>query len=146
MHHGEKVVAIAKHNLPIADSPKTTWTRSKPEWERIFGERMPRSFEVSPAQVPILRRCIEQRSKQPLNDYVLSIPDDIVYSKDGPPDAFVPHAPEGKRILGFLKDHVGVPDEAVIGEDAEIESMFYGTDDCESQSRPTSQSGEGTNQ
>lgn len=67
---------------------------------------------------------------QPLNDYVRSISEDIKYSKSNSPIAnFVPHVPEGKRILGFLKDHVGVPDEAVIGEDAEIDSMLYGADD-----------------
>ena len=105
----------------------------EPEWERTFGDGMPRGFEVGPAQVPILRRCIEQRSMQPLNDYVRSITDDIVYSKNDPPTVnLVPHAPKGKRILGFLKDHVDVPDEAFFGEDAEIEGMFHGEDDCES--------------
>ena len=44
----------------------------------------------------------------------------------------VPHTPEGKRILGFLKNRAEVPDEALFGEDAEVEGMFYGKDDCES--------------
>lgn len=105
----------------------------KSEWERIFGEQMPWRLEIGPAQVPILRRCIEQRFVQPLNDYVRSIPDDIVCSKnDLPTGDFVPHAPEHERILGFLKDHVDVPDDAFFGEDSEIEDMFYGKVDCES--------------
>lgn len=103
------------------------------EWEQIFGERMPRSFGISPAQVPILRRCIEQCSMQPLNDYLRSNSDDIVNCKHDPPIAdLVSHAPEGKRKLGLLKGEVEIPDEALFGPDAQIEDMFYGYDDYES--------------
>ena len=63
----------------MAELTENDLDRIRLEWERIFGEGMPWGFEVGPAQVPILRRCIEQRSMQPLNDYVRSIPDDVTY-------------------------------------------------------------------
>ena len=57
----------------------------------------------------------------------------VVIAKNNLPIAnLVPHTPEGKRILGFLKNRAEVPDEALFGEDAEVEGMFYGKDDCES--------------
>ena len=49
------------------------------EWERIFGKPMPRGFEVSPDQVPIIRECIEKRSTRPLSRYVESLPGDISF-------------------------------------------------------------------
>ncbi len=117
----------------MAEFTENDLDRIEPEWERIFGEQMPRGFEVGPAQVPILRYCIEQRSMQPLNDYIRSIPDDIAYCENDPPIAdLVPQPTEGKRKLGFLKGQVEVPDEALFGADAKIEDMFYGKDGCES--------------
>lgn len=57
----------------------------------------------------------------------------VVIAKNNLPIAdLVPHTPEGKRRLGFLKGRVDVPDEALFEEDAEIEGMFYGESDCES--------------
>ena len=57
----------------------------------------------------------------------------VVIAKNNLPIAdLVPHTPEGKRKLGALRGRVDVPDEALFGEDAEIESMFYGDDHCES--------------
>ena len=50
-----------------------------PEWERIFGKPMPRGFEVTPDQVPIIRECIEKRSTRPLNRYVSSIPSTTLF-------------------------------------------------------------------
>lgn len=117
----------------MAEFTENDLDRIEPEWERIFGERMPRSFEVGPAQVPILRCCIEQRSMQPLHDYLRTIPDDIAYCKNDKPIAdLVPQAREGKRKLGFLKGQVEVPDEALFVADAKIKDMFYGIDGCES--------------
>ena len=57
----------------------------------------------------------------------------VVIAKNNLPIAdLVPHLPEGKRKLGFLKSGIDVPDAALFEEDAEIENMFYGKDDCES--------------
>lgn len=39
----------------------------------------------------------------------------------------VVHKPEGKRKLGLLAGKVSVPDN-IMGEDEEINSMFYGDD------------------
>lgn len=41
-----------------------------PEWQEIFGEPIPRGFGVMPAQVPIIRECIAQRSQAPLEAYI----------------------------------------------------------------------------
>ncbi len=48
-----------------------------PEWYRLFGEEMPKGFEVTPEQVPIIRECIRTKSQKPLDDYARSIPSDI---------------------------------------------------------------------
>ena len=57
----------------------------------------------------------------------------VVIAKNNLPIAdLVPHIPEGKRKLGFLKGRVDVTDQALFGEDAEIERLFHGEDDCES--------------
>ena len=57
----------------------------------------------------------------------------VIIAKNNLPIAdLVPHTPEGKRKLGFLKGQVDVPDEALFGDDAEIEGMFHGEDACES--------------
>lgn len=57
----------------------------------------------------------------------------VIIAKNNLPIAdLVPHAPEGKRKLGFLKGGVDVSDAALFEQDAEIESMFYREDDCES--------------
>ncbi|MCE2475717.1 MAG: type II toxin-antitoxin system prevent-host-death family antitoxin [Rhodospirillales bacterium] len=54
----------------------------------------------------------------------------VVIAKNNLPVAdLVPHTPEGKRELGILKGQVDVPDEALFEEDADIERMFYGSDD-----------------
>ena len=50
-----------------------------PEWERIFGETMPRGFEIGPSQVPIIRECIEKRSQEPIIRYVKSLPPDLMF-------------------------------------------------------------------
>ncbi len=54
----------------------------------------------------------------------------VVIAKNNLPIAdLVPHTPEGKRTLGILKGQVDVPDDALFGEDADIEHMFYGPGD-----------------
>ena len=50
-----------------------------PDWERVFEVPMPRGFEVGPDQVPIMRECIEKRSKRPLVRYINSFPPDRTY-------------------------------------------------------------------
>ena len=55
--------------------------------------------------------------------------ENVVIAKNGLPVAdLVPHTREGKRQLGFLRGRVDVPDEALFGEDADIETVFYGDD------------------
>lgn len=55
----------------------------------------------------------------------------VVIAKNNLPIAeLVPHTPEGKRTLGILKGQVDIPDEALFGDDADIEAMFYGDGDC----------------
>ena len=49
-----------------------------PEWIDIFGDTIPRGFGVGPAQVPILRECIEQRSQAPLEACIEGLGTDIV--------------------------------------------------------------------
>ena len=55
----------------------------------------------------------------------------VVIAKNNLPVAdLVPHTPEGKRTLGILKGRVDIPDEALFGDDADIEAMFYRDGDC----------------
>lgn len=42
------------------------------------------------------------------------------------------HKPEGKRKLGLMAGKLKVPDD-IIDEDADINEMFYGSDEKESQ-------------
>ena len=49
------------------------------EWESLFGETMPRGFEIGPAHTPLMRECIEKRSIQPLVRYIKSLPPDRLY-------------------------------------------------------------------
>ena len=57
----------------------------------------------------------------------------VVIAKHNLPIAdLVPHKPEGKRKLGFLKGQIEAPDEAFFGEDSEIDAMFYGDGGSES--------------
>ncbi|MDJ0763098.1 MAG: type II toxin-antitoxin system prevent-host-death family antitoxin [Myxococcota bacterium] len=42
----------------------------------------------------------------------------------------VKHLPEGKRTLGLLEGKIDIPDD-LIGEDAEINEMFYGPDEAQ---------------
>ena len=50
-----------------------------PRWESVFGESLPMGFEITPAQVPMLRRCLRERSHEPLEEYIESLGDDIDY-------------------------------------------------------------------
>ena len=49
------------------------------EWQAIFGEPMPWGFEVGENEIPILRQCIKQKSQQPIEDFVRSLPTDRTY-------------------------------------------------------------------
>lgn len=39
-------------------------------WEETFGEALTYGFEIGPSQVPLLKRCIEERFRGPLERYV----------------------------------------------------------------------------
>ena len=51
-----------------------------PEWYEAFPEREIKiGFDITPEQVPLLKKCIRTGSLKPLDDYLASIPDDLVY-------------------------------------------------------------------
>ncbi len=59
-----------------------TWSdleKLAPDWYRTFGESMPMGFEVTPDQIDIIRDCIRQKSQKPLDDYVESLPKDVLF-------------------------------------------------------------------
>ena len=43
------------------------------DWLALFGDPMPKGFEITPSQVPLMRRCLVERSTVPLNRYVESL-------------------------------------------------------------------------
>ena len=49
------------------------------DWERTFGEPMPWGFEITEPQVPMMRRCIRERSRKPLERYIASLPPGVVF-------------------------------------------------------------------
>ncbi len=50
----------------------------------------------------------------------------IVIAKNNLPIAdLVVHQPEGKRTLGLLQGKWEVPEQGLMGADAEVEAMFY---------------------
>lgn len=42
-------------------------------WEETFGEALTYGFGIYPAQVPLLRQCIAERSQEPLNRYMAEL-------------------------------------------------------------------------
>ena len=53
--------------------------RLAPRWEKVFGDTMPMGFEVGPEQVPIIERCIREKSREPLAEYVATLPAGTLY-------------------------------------------------------------------
>ena len=49
------------------------------DWFRVFGESMGMGFEISPEQFPMMKKCIETKSKKLLEEYIDSLPEHIVY-------------------------------------------------------------------
>ena len=49
------------------------------DWETVFEEGMPWGFEIGEEQMPMLRECIDQESKAPLEAYVASLPPENRY-------------------------------------------------------------------
>ena len=49
------------------------------DWERVFGSSMPMGFEITPDQVPVIKKCIETESQKPLRDYIDSLPEDTTF-------------------------------------------------------------------
>ena len=49
------------------------------EWEAVFGDGMPWGFGIGYDQIPILRQCIAERSKEPLRTYWASQPAGTVF-------------------------------------------------------------------
>ena len=51
-----------------------------PEWQAIFGEPMPMGFEVTPDMIPLMKRCIREKTMEPLDAYLdLALADGRVY-------------------------------------------------------------------
>ena len=44
-----------------------------PQWEEVFGEPMSMGFEIGPGQVPLMKRCIREKSREPLREYVKAL-------------------------------------------------------------------------
>ena len=51
----------------------------EPQWLALFGGPLPKGFEVTPSQVPLIRRCIAERSTVPLERYVESLGTHVTY-------------------------------------------------------------------
>ena len=47
--------------------------RLAPKWDEVFGEPMSIGFDVQPEQVPILERCIAEKSRAPLDAYIATL-------------------------------------------------------------------------
>ena len=40
------------------------------QWQETFGEQMPFGFEIGYDDIPLLRRCIAEKSMKPLDDHI----------------------------------------------------------------------------
>ena len=49
----------------------------RPHWEEVFDEPMPMGFEIQPPQVPMLRKCLRDKSRAPLEAYIDGLGDDL---------------------------------------------------------------------
>ena len=49
------------------------------DWFRVFRESMPMGFIIIPEHVPMMKKCIETKSKQPLEEYIDSLPEHTDY-------------------------------------------------------------------
>ena len=49
------------------------------EWLALFGTPMPKGFVIKPSQVPLMRRCLAERSTVPLTRYVQSLGAHVTY-------------------------------------------------------------------
>ncbi|MDE0409892.1 MAG: hypothetical protein OXN81_18745 [Alphaproteobacteria bacterium] len=43
------------------------------DWAAIFHEPMPWGFGIGEEETPLLRRCVEERSREPLDRYVRAL-------------------------------------------------------------------------
>ena len=57
--------------MTLEESKEVEALRRK--WEEVFGELMPWGFQIRLGQVPMLRKCVAERSKQPLIEYTKSL-------------------------------------------------------------------------
>ena len=51
----------------------------EPQWLALFGGPLPKGFEVTPSQVPLIRQCLAERSTAPLDRYVQSLGPHVSY-------------------------------------------------------------------
>ena len=40
------------------------------EWKRVFGDELARGFVIGIPQIPLIERCLRERSQTPLNEYI----------------------------------------------------------------------------
>ena len=50
-----------------------------PQWLETFGEELAMGFDIGPDEAPIIRQCLEQKSQQPLDDHMKSLPAGIIF-------------------------------------------------------------------
>jgi len=48
-------------------------------WRETFNEEMAYGFDVHPGIYVIVAECIRTKSQKPLDDYIASIPDDVMF-------------------------------------------------------------------
>ena len=77
--HVNNAPAELRGSWPVADYTWKDLEVLAPDWERVFGEALPLGPVVGPDQVPMVRECIEKRSKEPLIRYIKSLPPDLMY-------------------------------------------------------------------
>lgn len=46
------------------------WVELSEQWSETFGEELVSGFEITEDQIPLLRKCIAQKSQRPLEDYI----------------------------------------------------------------------------
>ena len=46
------------------------WVELSEQWSAVFGEDLPEGFVMEEAPDSLLRKCIDQRSQKPLDDWI----------------------------------------------------------------------------
>ena len=46
------------------------WVELSEQWSETFGEELVRGSDIGDEQIPLLGKCIAQKSQKPLEDYI----------------------------------------------------------------------------